>query len=161
MQVRIYINYPVSWKSGTFFINKYINIVLQISIYTLSIIWFFKQSNWFASQPIDNGHTIHIDFVLFTHSLITVNLGRYLQQSKALTTLALHQSLKWKVRYHISFILYSIVWGICKGMWNKRLCWTKVPWFSLSPIWNDVCWKFWIKPTKTYMGIAQSFFNYP
>ena len=68
MQVQIYINYPVSWKSGTFFINKYINIVLQISIYTLSIIWFFKQSNWFASQPIDNGHTIHIDFVLFTHS---------------------------------------------------------------------------------------------
>ena len=62
------INYPVSWKSGTFFINEYINIVLQISIYTHSIIWFFKQSNWFASQLIDNGHTIHIDFVLFTRS---------------------------------------------------------------------------------------------
>ena len=68
MQVQIYINYPVSWKSRTSFIKKYINIVLQISIHTLSIIWFFKQSFLFESQLIDNGHTIHIDFVLFTHS---------------------------------------------------------------------------------------------
>lgn len=128
---------------------------MQISIYTHSIIWFSKQSNWFASQPIDNGHTIHIDFVLFTI------WGAICNRAKLWPCLHCTNLLSGKSNITLVSYFYSIVWGIGKGMWNKRLCWKKVPWFSVSPIWDDVCWKFRIKPTKTYMGIAQSLFNYP